>query len=574
MSNSTIKDIIFSIRDNDILLPAMQRSFVWDEKRIVNLFDSIMRGYPIGNLIFWNLSTPEGINKYMFYKFINNFDERSPENQPEPAIGKKSIMVVMDGQQRLTSLYIGLYGSIRKKEKHKSSKKAENYKQKFLYFKPCLNDDDKPNDNEDFKFEFMERTKASELNANLDPCFQYYPISKFLGMTHNDLIKELNVGLIRKNKKDWRYKLDLLREKINDNDSVINYHEIKDNEFDISDVLEIFVRINSGGKPLSKANLLFSTIITSWEDGREKMDNLLKILNEKQILNFTIETVVLGCVYLLNLPASLKGTLDRDTVTLVRDNWDEIERAFINAKNFLIQNSFSDERIASYNAVLPIVYYYYKTGNMSNDVSVQFVKYFCVSQIFSLFGGNSANTLEEVRKHLCKNDNDKLGRTIVDFKLSNLYGINLSAGRLDVFNIDKKKIEAVISSAKYGSYKASVITRLLYLDVELKTDFDLDHICCKKECHKFVKRLDDKEQFRVMNLVNGIANLQLLRQGYNRGEKSAVKPFDYIAQGNQIDFAPESEDNSIYNVIDVQSFEKFYYARQDVICNELLQRLK
>ena len=51
----TIKDIIERIDSRQILLPSMQRKFVWEEKQIIKLFDSIMRGFPFGDFIFWNI---------------------------------------------------------------------------------------------------------------------------------------------------------------------------------------------------------------------------------------------------------------------------------------------------------------------------------------------------------------------------------------------------------------------------------------------------------------------------------------------------------------------------------------
>lgn len=65
----TIKNIIEMINENKIYLPAIQRKFVWKSNQIEKLFDSIMRGYPIGTFLFWDLEE-NNVNKYTFYKFI------------------------------------------------------------------------------------------------------------------------------------------------------------------------------------------------------------------------------------------------------------------------------------------------------------------------------------------------------------------------------------------------------------------------------------------------------------------------------------------------------------------------
>lgn len=93
-----------------------------DEKKIEQLFDSILRGYPIGSFLFWKLqkeniakSDEQDENKLNFqlYQFITNYDERKPHNEKIriEQIKCDDLYIVLDGQQRLTSLYIGLKGT-------------------------------------------------------------------------------------------------------------------------------------------------------------------------------------------------------------------------------------------------------------------------------------------------------------------------------------------------------------------------------------------------------------------------------------------------------------------------------
>ncbi|GAA7147835.1 hypothetical protein ID0397_09750 [Helicobacter pylori] len=93
-----------------------------DEKKIEQLFDSILRGYPIGSFLFWKLQK-EDIAKsdeqdekklnFQLYQFITNYDERKPHNEKIyiEQITHDDLSIVLDGQQRLTSLYIGLKGN-------------------------------------------------------------------------------------------------------------------------------------------------------------------------------------------------------------------------------------------------------------------------------------------------------------------------------------------------------------------------------------------------------------------------------------------------------------------------------
>ncbi|GAB0053833.1 hypothetical protein YGH029_11530 [Helicobacter pylori] len=88
---------------------------------IIQLFDSILRGYPIGSFLFWKLqkgdiakneSDSDKLN-FQLYQFITNYDERKPHNEKIriEQIRRDDLYIVLDGQQRLTSLYIGLKGN-------------------------------------------------------------------------------------------------------------------------------------------------------------------------------------------------------------------------------------------------------------------------------------------------------------------------------------------------------------------------------------------------------------------------------------------------------------------------------
>ncbi|OPZ68877.1 MAG: hypothetical protein BWY82_02417 [Verrucomicrobia bacterium ADurb.Bin474] len=108
----TIAEAIRRIADHDYILPAIQREFVWDGEQIERLFDSIMRGYPIGSLLFWSIR-PEHLQDFQFYTFMEAYHERdNRHNAPIDLTGDtKPRTAVLDGQQRLTALYLGLKGT-------------------------------------------------------------------------------------------------------------------------------------------------------------------------------------------------------------------------------------------------------------------------------------------------------------------------------------------------------------------------------------------------------------------------------------------------------------------------------
>lgn len=107
----TIAEAIENIEKQKYLLPSIQREFEWKHEKIEWLFDSIMRNYPISSFLFWRVEG-ETKEKFKFYRFIRNFRQRyQTHNEEVNTAGHNDFHAVLDGQQRLTSLYIGLRGS-------------------------------------------------------------------------------------------------------------------------------------------------------------------------------------------------------------------------------------------------------------------------------------------------------------------------------------------------------------------------------------------------------------------------------------------------------------------------------
>ena len=108
-STMSIGPLMREIENNDYYLPAIQREFVWPQHKIEALFDSLLRGYPIGTMLSWKV---EGKARYdfQFYNLVHAFDVRKGHNTKVGKIVKDSVYGVLDGQQRMTALNIGLRG--------------------------------------------------------------------------------------------------------------------------------------------------------------------------------------------------------------------------------------------------------------------------------------------------------------------------------------------------------------------------------------------------------------------------------------------------------------------------------
>ena len=129
----TLRDAVTAIERGDYVLPAIQREFVWKPEQICRLFDSILQGIPFGTFLFWKVE-PASVEAYKFYGFVRDYHERDNPHCPDLGlVSGRQLIAVLDGQQRLSALNIGLRGSmaIRQPSMWRNNPKA--YPVKHLY---------------------------------------------------------------------------------------------------------------------------------------------------------------------------------------------------------------------------------------------------------------------------------------------------------------------------------------------------------------------------------------------------------------------------------------------------------
>ncbi len=125
--------MLAAIHRHEYLMPAIQREFVWGTDQIVKLFDSLMRGYPVGSFLLWDVK-PVTAQSYTFYEFLTHYHERdNPYANKATVLAGAGTIAVLDGQQRLTSLNIALYGSFAEKKKYSWWNSADAFPVKRLY---------------------------------------------------------------------------------------------------------------------------------------------------------------------------------------------------------------------------------------------------------------------------------------------------------------------------------------------------------------------------------------------------------------------------------------------------------
>ena len=123
---------------------------------------------------------------------------------------------------------------------------------------------------------------------------------------------------------------------------------------DLDEVLEVFVRVNSGGIKLSKTDLLFSTITAKWEEAREKIDELIKRIEDA---GFDINTdlIMRTCLVLTDLDVLFKVSgFKKENVRKIINKWPDIYEALMRTIYLLQEWSFTDKVLKSKNSIITI----------------------------------------------------------------------------------------------------------------------------------------------------------------------------------------------------------------------------
>src|SRR5687768_10125387 len=100
----TISETLTRIQKHELVLPSIQREFVWSPVQISQLFDSLMQGYPIGSFLFWRVQK-ENVEGFKFYDFMLHYHARDHTHcNILELTADAPLTAVLDGQQRLTAL--------------------------------------------------------------------------------------------------------------------------------------------------------------------------------------------------------------------------------------------------------------------------------------------------------------------------------------------------------------------------------------------------------------------------------------------------------------------------------------
>ncbi|MCA0383114.1 MAG: DUF262 domain-containing protein [Bacteroidetes bacterium] len=572
----SIKQAIDKIDYNQYLLPAIQREFVWSAGQIELLFDSLMRNYPIGSLLMWKV---QGENKtdHRYYSVLKTYREKyNTHCQEVNTASIPDFEAVLDGQQRLTALYIGLKGSYAYKKKNFAWKDNEHsIPTRKLYL--CLTEDSIDEDeNEDGRvYDFRFLTKEELQNSDKI----WFEVGKIL--TLNGTF-ELNQFL---KKEEWDSNeyisntlsklLDVIHVK-----TLINYYLELEQDYDKA--LNIFIRINSGGEKLSYSDLIMSTIISGWTSrtvsARDEFNNLIdEIWDSTEIV---IDKDLIIRAYLLIFSDDIKFRVTNFSIANAKefkDNWDGIRAAIVEAIELVRDFGYAERTLTSKNALLPIIHYLFisnRTKQFTSKVAYKedrelIKRWFHTVLLKRIFGGQADTVLKQIRDVV--KDKVKKGAEIFP---AQAIAKKLSKTRKSI-TMDDESIENLLLTTYEDRY-AFPILALLYPHLDYKNnDFNKDHIFpisqfsaknLKKQGIDFTQ--ENGHYYTDNWCFNGIVNLQMLDSNENKSKSD--KTFEEWAKTTKINY----EKQILPKITDFSRYIEFVDERWDMLKSKLETELK
>jgi hypothetical protein len=561
----TISEVVSDYLNKDTYLPAIQREFVWGTYAIEKLFDSIMGDYPISSFLFWKIRE-ERKKEWTAYEFIKDFDTDSSHNKEANLDGiNKDIYLVLDGQQRLTSLYIGLRGSY-----------------KFFYYrwhktKLYLNifKEAVENDNpEELMYQFQFRENDVD-NPKDDSPQYWYLVGDILNYDDAEdakkSIKDKLAGYDENLRDNANTLIGRLHSRIH-TAKLLNYYEEKSQNYD--KVVEVFIRANTGGIKLEYSDILLSTATAKWNtlNAREEIHSFTDDINAiGHGHSFGKDFVLKGCLYLTDgLPIQYKvKNFTRPNLHKIESNWEVIKANIDAAIRLVSKFGFNDKNITSKMALLPVAYYLKKLdrknfhkSTLQDDVSNQIIiqKWLTLALLKNAFGSSSDNTLKGLQEVI----NSQLDFTSFPFEAMNK-SLNIESSFTD------NEIENLLGT-NYATKYSYLILSLLYPDRDWKDNkYHEDHIFPKSEFSiaKLRQRgyKDDRiEQYQQQ--YNSIGNLQLLSDSENL-DKSA-NAFDIWFASRDTNFKHRHKIPTITNY-GFDNFLEFVEERRKVLTGKLHQ---
>ncbi len=592
-----IQALVDMFLNGELLLPEMQRKYVWRSTQVRDLLDSIYRDYPSGSILIWETEN------------LPEVKTRSFEKRTEQPIGKR--LLLLDGQQRITSLSSIVEGlAVRIRE-------GSSIKEKFIdiYFNV-----DHPDESDGLAGQVPQYDAGDFVEAKWADDGEFYPArilktsSKGFYVEYDDGIKawseevrdlgdeskkELFFQIRNKkieNKPNWISVTKLFKEGVGsilrelkigpDSPNYDKYNLrlnqlynrkehylypiqiIRDKHYD--EVTDIFIRVNSSGTRLRGSDLALAQITSVWPGSMKHFEDFVDKCIAKDF--YLDENFLVRCLVTIASGQAKFDRMSRMNADNLKQSWDLTKKGVQNTINFLKHNAYVDSSalLPSPVLIVPLVYYSAKKHlTETRETENGFLLWFYAAAVWARYSGTmetklsqDITALSELKpwKHVLDNIWQVVSKdrqlTLEDFR-----GKNVNSPLFFLMYVLARKNKA--KDLETGNV-------ISYTNFGKNNEIEYDHIFPKSKLETYLKNQLDKSE--RTKLINEICNLAFMTKGGNIIKtnddpatyfpKVSKKYGDDYFQRQQIPFDPK--------LLDYDKYEKFLNKRAELLCNEAI----
>ncbi len=274
----------------------------------------------------------------------------------------------------------------------------------------------------------------------------------------------------------------------------------EETEKNLNKVLNIFIRVNSGGVKLSYSDLLMSILTASFSsDIRERMNELVDALKDKGFSNMGQDQVLKICLLLIGKDTTFElKNFNKKNIKEIEENWEKITDSIYNAVKLLENFGYAGYLGSAY-ILSSLAYFYFLNSKMNENDKEQALKFVRNAQITSYFTPSTDTKLNNI------------ANSMKDVKTFESFNHNLAKHQTCPLKITNDAIEDMVFF--YHNSRVFPILQILYPNLNYKTTtFHIDHIYPKS---KFKKNKKLNKDF----YENHLYNLQLLEGAENQAKK-------------------------------------------------------
>ena len=518
----TIFEVVNKIHRHEYLLPSIQREFVWKSQQIVNLFDSLLKEYPINSFLFWKVQR-DNTKEYVFYEFIRTYNEYNNRLTKKADVsGEREITAILDGQQRLTSLYIALKGSYAERKKYKKANDISSYPVKKLYLN-LMQEIDEDHPNYDFSFLDEKDLFSISIDNRVKSKIQFwFPVSKILDLYEqsdvNDYFNQNIAAIGNDETRKFASKTLFRLHKVIFTSPLVSYFLEEGPE--LEKVLNIFIRVNSGGTPLSPANLLFSFANAHWlnMDFKESVNLLVSEINGIGS-RFDIDySFILKAILYLSDISDISAKVDNfNSTNMSRFNilWTIITNALKKTFHLVSSLGFCSSNIRANNIYHPIAYFIMKNPKLNIETGFDCLtirneirKWIVLASTKRFFSFSPDGALKAIRDLYELNEVNSFPITLI---IERFRGTNRS------LNFTSDDIDKMLLQRKDDPTAFQVLS-ILYPNINFRDTYHIDHIFPKgkmKPAELNLRGISPKLHYEYISKADQIPNLQLLEGSIN-----------------------------------------------------------